>query len=94
MFLRSFVFGIFLSVLLAVPLFADDSVAENAVEQPAEVGATPDSGADPLQKGKTGIVAIDTLTVNEWDIPTKRNSLPLTMLFAVFPGGGQYYTEH
>ena len=50
MFLRSFVFGIFLSVLFAVPLFADDSVAENAVEQPAEVGATPDSGADPLQK--------------------------------------------
>lgn len=92
---RSFVLGAILSVLFAVPLFADDSVAENAVEQPAEVGAAPDSGAgDPLQKGKTGIAAIDTLPVNEWDIPTKRNSLLYTMLFAIFPGGGQYYTEH
>ena len=92
---RSIVLGAILSVLFAVPLFADDSVAENAVEQPAEVGAAPDSGAgDPLQKGKTGIAAIDTLPVNEWDIPTKRNSLLYTMLFAIFPGGGQYYTEH
>ena len=93
---RSFVLGIILSVLFAVPLFADDSVAENVVEQPAEVGAVPDSvvAADPLQKGKTGIVAIDTLSVNEWDIPTKRNSLAMTMLFAIFPGGGQFYTEH
>ena len=50
--------------------------------------------SDPLQKGKTGIESIDTLTVNEWDIPTTRNSLPLTMLFSIFPGGGHYYTEH
>lgn len=49
---------------------------------------------DPLQKGKTGIESIDTLTVNEWDVPTTRNSLPLTMLFSIFPGGGHYYTEH
>lgn len=48
----------------------------------------------PLPKGHTGIEAIDTLTVNEWDIPTERNSLPLTMLLSVLPGGGQYYTEH
>ena len=32
--------------------------------------------------------------MNEWDIPTKRNSLGLTMLLSLFPGGGQYYTEH
>ncbi len=50
--------------------------------------------SDPLQKGKTGIESIDTLTVNEWDVPTTRNSLPLTMLFSIFPGGGHYYTEH
>lgn len=51
-------------------------------------------GASPLEKGRTGIDAIDTLAVNEWDIPTQRNSLPLTMLLSVLPGGGQYYTEH
>jgi hypothetical protein len=49
---------------------------------------------DPLVKGKTGIESIDTLPVNEWDIPTKRNSLGLTMLLSILPGGGQYYTEH
>lgn len=48
----------------------------------------------PLEKGRTGIESIDSLTVNEWDIPTERNSLPLTMLFSILPGGGQYYTEH
>lgn len=46
------------------------------------------------QKGVTGIESIDTLTVNEWDIPTEHNSLPLTMLFSILPGGGQYYTGH
>ena len=82
MFFRSVIIGVVLSVLFAVPLFADDGVAEKPVEQPAEVGAAtePDSSyaeivaeavaGDPLQKGKTGIVAIDTLTVNEWDLPT------------------------
>ncbi len=48
----------------------------------------------PLQKGVTGIEAIDTLTVNEWDIPTEHNSLLTTMLLSVLPGGGQYYTGH
>lgn len=58
-------------------------------------GAEQDSlGADPLQKGVTGIEAIDTLKVNEWDIPTTRNSLSTTMLLSILPGGGQYYTEH
>ena len=51
-------------------------------------------GGSVLLKGKTGIESIDTLPVNEWDIKTNRNSLPLTMLFSLFPGGGQYYTEH
>lgn len=52
--------------------------------------------ADPAtkQKGHTGIESIDTLTVNEWDIPTGHNSLPLTLLFSLLPGGGQYYTGH
>ena len=93
MFCKSLVLGIILSVLFAAPLFADEQPAE--VKAVAEAPATKDSTpADPLQKGKTGIVAIDTLAVNEWDVPTKRNSLPLTMLFEIFPGGGQYYTEH
>lgn len=68
-----------------------------AVETPdAESAETPDSAvvSDPLVKGKTGILAIDTLPVNEWDIPTKRNSLLLTMLLSILPGGGHYYTEH
>lgn len=49
---------------------------------------------DPLQKGVTGIEAIDTLKVNEWDIPTEHNSLTTTMLLSILPGGGQYYTGH
>lgn len=48
----------------------------------------------PLQKGVTGVEAIDTLKVNEWDIPTEHNSLLATMLFSILPGGGQYYTGH
>ena len=68
-----------------------------AAEMPdAESAEVPDSlvAGDPLVKGKTGILSIDTLPVNEWDIPTKRNSLPLTMLLSILPGGGHYYTEH
>jgi len=54
-----------------------------------------DSAArDPMQKGVTGIEAIDTLTVHEWDIPTEHNSLPITMALSLLPGGGHYYTEH
>ena len=47
-----------------------------------------------VQKGKTGIPEIDTLPVNEWDVPTEHNSLLYTMLLSIFPGGGQYYTGH
>ena len=53
-----------------------------------------DEPMTPLVRGKTGIEAIDTLPVNEWDIPTERNSLKYAMLFSLLPGGGQYYTEH
>lgn len=49
---------------------------------------------DPTIKGVTGIESLDTLTVNEWDIPTEHNSLPLTLLLSILPGGGQYYTGH
>lgn len=45
-------------------------------------------------RGKTGIEAIDSLPVNEWDVSTTHNSLLMTMLFSLLPGGGQYYTEH
>ena len=45
--------------------------------------------------GKSGIVAIDTLPTYEWDIPTQHTSLAKTLaLGLVFPGGGQFYTEH
>ncbi len=64
---------------LAIPAFAEG-------DSTANVGVT--------QKGVTGIESIDTLTVNEWDIPTKHNSLPITMLLSILPGGGQYYTGH
>ena len=64
---------------LAIPAFAEG-------DSTAKVGVT--------QKGVTGIESIDTLTVNEWDIPTKHNSLPITMLLSILPGGGQYYTGH
>jgi len=46
-------------------------------------------------QSNTGIVAIDTLKKFDWDIETKRNSLAATMGFAlIFPGGGQFYTQH
>lgn len=93
-------FAIILFVCLA---FAGVAVAQTDSTLIAETSQA-DSGAvasdtsgfngDPLVKGKTGIESIDTLPVNEWDIPTKRNSLGLTMLLSILPGGGQYYTEH
>lgn len=46
------------------------------------------------EKGKTGVPGIDSLPTYEWDVETSHNSLPLTLLFGVFPGGGQYYTGH
>ena len=67
--------------------------ADTALHESAVADTSAYEG-DPLVKGKTGIRSIDTLPVNEWDIPTRRNSLPLTMLLSIFPGGGQYYTEH
>jgi hypothetical protein len=80
-------------ILLASLVFAGVSAAQTV---PAD-SVQPDSSSfvgDPLVKGKTGIESIDTLPVNEWDIPTKRNSLGLTMLLSILPGGGHYYTEH
>ncbi|MCQ2054592.1 MAG: DUF5683 domain-containing protein [Fibrobacter sp.] len=79
MFYRLFLAILFVSLCGVVSAFADEDSTK------VYVGGV---------YGKTGIESIDTLTVNEWDIPTKRNSLPLTMLFSIFPGGGQYYTEH
>lgn len=70
----------------------EESEDEVAMDEPPEVDF--ETTTTPLVKGKTGIVAIDTLPVNEWDIPTKRNSLKYAMLFSLLPGGGQYYTEH
>ncbi|MDR3000387.1 MAG: DUF5683 domain-containing protein [Fibromonadaceae bacterium] len=46
-------------------------------------------------QSNTGVLAIDTLPRYDWDIETKNNSLPLVLLTSlVFPGGGQFYTEH
>ena len=70
----------------------EESEDEVTMDEPPEVDF--ETSTTPLVKGKTGIVAIDTLPVNEWDIPTKRNSLKYAMLFSLLPGGGQYYTEH
>jgi len=48
-----------------------------------------------LAQNNTGIPAIDTLKRYDWDIETKRNSLGATIgLALIFPGGGQFYTEH
>lgn len=46
------------------------------------------------EKGKTGVPGIDSLPTYEWDVETSHTSLPLTLLFGIFPGGGQYYTGH
>lgn len=46
------------------------------------------------ERGKTGVARIDSLQTYEWDVETEHNSLPLTMLFSLFPGGGQFYTGH
>jgi len=46
-------------------------------------------------QSNTGIVAIDTLKKFDWDIETNHNSLAATMgLALIFPGGGQFYTQH
>ena len=75
----------------------ESAAPDQAESDDGEVDQAADTSGfkgDPLVKGKTGIEAIDTLTVNEWDIPTTHNSLPLTMLLSILPGGGHYYTEH
>ena len=93
-------FAIILFVCLAFAGMAvaqtDSTLSEQAVPADSGAAVSDTSGfhGDPLVKGKTGIESIDTLPVNEWDIPTKRNSLGLTMLLSILPGGGQYYTEH
>jgi hypothetical protein len=46
-------------------------------------------------QNNTGVAAIDTLPIYDWDIKTERNSLGATIgLSLIFPGGGQFYTEH
>jgi len=46
-------------------------------------------------QNNTGVSAIDTLKTFDWDIETKHNSLGITLGAALlFPGGGQFYTEH
>ena len=94
---------LFAIILLVCLAFAGVAVAQTDSTSATEAApadsadeASDTSGfhGDPLVKGKTGIESIDTLSVNEWDIPTKRNSLGLTMLLSILPGGGQYYTEH
>ena len=56
-----------------------DVVTDDEVEDETDSDTPPEvdfeTSTTPLVKGKTGIVAIDTLPVNEWDIPTKHNSL-------------------
>ena len=71
----------------------DDDASEDAVQEGPDDEEFKVVGT-PLLRGKTGIESIDTLPINEWDIPTTRNSLLSAMLFSLLPGGGQYYTEH
>lgn len=60
----------------------------------ALVLARPAFAGEVAEKGKTGVAGIDSLPTYEWDVETSRNSLPLTLLLGIFPGGGQYYTGH
>jgi hypothetical protein len=48
-----------------------------------------------FSQSNTGVPAIDTLPRYDWDIKTERNSLAATLgLALVFPGGGQFYSQH
>ena len=50
--------------------------------------------ADPAVRGSSGIEAIDTLTVHEWDAPEPGVSPFLALPLAAFtPGGGHYATK-
>lgn len=88
--------ALLIALLWVVPALADEeSPDDNGNEDiVADSSAGGLAAVDPTQKGVTGIESIDTLSTNEWDIPTDHGSLPLTMLLSVLPGGGHYYTEH
>lgn len=73
-----FIFKWIFAIFLTLSVFAGPGFAEDLA----------------LVKGKTGIEALDTLATHEWDISTKRNSLPLTLMWSVLPGGAQFYSEH
>lgn len=48
-----------------------------------------------LQSGVSGIEAIDTLPVYEWDVDTENRSLTKALLWGLaVPGGAQFYQEH
>ena len=50
--------------------------------------------ADPAVRGSSGIEAIDTLPVHEWDVPEPEVSPFLALPLAAFtPGGGHYATK-
>lgn len=70
----------------------DDSLVDEAPEVDSAFVLGPGSRA--FERGKTGIDAIDTLPIYEWDVETDHNSLPLTMALSVLPGGGHFYTGH
>lgn len=103
------VHGVLVALLLLVAgVFAAETAPETELapeteqtqetEPVSEIESAPETTQEaevnPLQKGVTGIQAIDSLKVNEWDIPTSHNSLAVTMLLSLLPGGGHYYTEH
>jgi hypothetical protein len=45
--------------------------------------------------GQSGIEAIDTLPLYEWDVPAPEATLGKTLLYAtLIPGGGHFYTNH
>ena len=93
------IFLLLLSLVFAGRLFAAES--ENAVAEKFQddVHVEEILQEDPppnriAEKGKTGVQSIDSLPTYEWDLETDHNSLALTLLFGIFPGGGQYYTGH
>lgn len=65
-------------------VWADAPVDSVSVDFSPKIAAT----------GKTGVESIDTLPTYEWDVETDNNSLALTLLLGIFPGGGHYYTGH
>ena len=68
--------------------------AEDADEEDDPAGVELEEPAKISERGKTGVPGIDSLQTYEWDVATEHNSLPLTLLFSLLPGGGQYYTGH